>query len=386
MPRAARVQAVAPLRRRRRAAAPARRSTGSRAWMYLRAVAEALLHVDREAARRRRRRPRRSCGCAAACAARCRAGRSARRRQLPRQRIAGRGRASMRRCRASGDCDEARRRRQHRWPTAAPRASRLPTTRNGSCAKKLAVLIGHVVAHHARPELCHALAHAARAPASRARRRGRGARSCHAASPMRGGARMRHEARQRLDARQPGAHVRIGLQRDVAFRRMRPCSCSCAMSARSAPRPPGTARRAARAPSRAAARARARSPRRGSAARRTARSTRATRRAAGERAGGDRQPALHLRRARPDRAAASAPLGVVALVEVDQDRVRVAPASTSPSSITGTWPKGLHRRKSGVLVRRPRADRPRSSRRAGRAARGTAAPGASGRKSASCGP
>ncbi len=81
-------------------------------------------------------------------------------RQGLRQRIAGRGQGV--------DSQHAAGRANARSPAGAAStlahgcaaASRLPTTRNGSWAKKLPVLVGHVVADHARAEGLHALAHA----------------------------------------------------------------------------------------------------------------------------------------------------------------------------------------------------------------------------------
>ena len=211
--------AAAPRARRAR-----RRTRGSRAWMYfgqlpklcctstakparidaattaVHAVAPPRVRLDAEQADRR-------------AGARC-----------ARQRIAAAaGSASMRRCCASGECTKPGGAGQHDGPGLAPRVQRCRRSTKGSCAKNSRCWSGMWSRITRGADLLHALAHAgARLHGALALvPGGRGSRSCDAQPASRRRAPCGTKPRQGLDARQPGAQLRVGLAARRRLRRVR---------------------------------------------------------------------------------------------------------------------------------------------------------------------
>ena len=126
------------------------------------------------------------------------------------------GRASMRRCCASGACMKPG---QPVSTEAQGRPLRIQAAhqQRGQLLEQLDVLLGHGRAHH----LLHHRGRGARArPGAAAPRVRRRAQRVFMRGAGIGGA-MPTKPRQRLDALQPGAQVRVGLQRHAAFGRVR---------------------------------------------------------------------------------------------------------------------------------------------------------------------
>ncbi len=230
------------------------------------------------------------------------------------------GSASMRRCVGIGRMREPRGRRERAGPglqagiEAADHEER-------QLREEFAVLIGHVVADHARARGLHAFA-----PAGLGLQRalaGVEGRGDHDAAVREADRRAhhRHEAGQGLHAREPGAHMRIRIERHAAFGRMRHV---------------GVVRNVGQRGGRAGQEGQLRQvnlhhreqrvrARRGFAGVGAAEQRHDARRrgAIGQRPGRHREPALHARRAHRVARHPAGRIGRVALVEVDKDRVRI---------------------------------------------------------------